>query len=184
MKKVIFILFFITLILIGGCNNKMSNTKVKIETNLGEMEFELFDELTPKTVENFKKLIEQDFYNGQRFHRVIKDFMIQMGDPLSKDISQKDRWGTGGPGYVIKDEFTNELRHNKKGLLSMANKGPNTGSSQFFITLIPTPWLDDKHAIFGQIIKGDSILEDIGKTQVDGADRPVKDVIIERIIII
>ena len=85
---------------------------------------------------------------------------------------------------MIKDEFTNELRHNKKGLLSMANKGPNTGSSQFFITLIPTPWLDDKHAIFGQIIKGDSILEDIGKTQVDGADRPVKDVIIERIIII
>ena len=169
------------LVLISGCGEQMANTKVTIETNQGNMEFELFDDQAPKTTENFKKLINEDFYNGVRFHRVIKDFMIQTGDPLSKDVSKQNLWGTGGPGYEIEDEFSQELRHNKKGLLSMANSGPNTGGSQFFITLIPTPWLDDKHAIFGQLTSGEDILEKIGNTPTTGPDRPVEDVIINRI---
>ncbi len=173
------------LILVSGCNvDKMDNTKIRIDTTEGVMEFELFDSLVPETTKNFKKLTEQGFYDGQRFHRVIKDFMIQAGDPLSKDVNQQNLWGTGGPGYEIKDEFVSELRHNKKGLLSMANSGPDTGGSQFFITLVLTPWLDDKHAIFGQIIKGEKVLDSIGKAQTEGPDRPVKEIIINQISIL
>ena len=176
MKRFLIVLFL--LLFINGCGTM---TNVKIETNMGVMEFELYDSQAPVTTDNFKKLINEGFYDGVRFHRVIKDFMVQTGDPLSKDVSKQAMWGTGGSDDVIKDEFVPELRHDKKGLLSMANSGPNTGSSQFFITLVPTPWLDDKHAIFGAIISGEDVLDKIGNVQTEGPDRPVEDVIIEKI---
>ena len=162
----------------------MDNTKVRMETNMGVMEFELYDELVPETAGNFKKLVEEGFYDGQRFHRIIENFMVQGGDPLSKDVSNTARWGTGGPGYDIKDEFVDELKHTKKGLLSMANSGPNTGGSQFFITLVPTPHLDGRHAIFGEIVSGEDVLSEIGSVETDGADRPVKEIIVEKVSII
>jgi len=175
------IIFVLSLLLVSGCGTVSEN--IIIKTNMGDMEFVLNSELAPKTVDNFVKLSKEGFYDGVRFHRVIKDFMVQTGDPLSKDLSKKNLWGTGGPGYSIKDEFSSQLRHDKKGLLSMANSGPNTGGSQFFITLIPTPWLDDMHSIFGEIVKGEEILDEIGRVQTNSADQPLEDVIIEKIII-
>ena len=180
MKKLLILLF--SILLITGCSH-MTNTKIKIQTNQGNMEFELENDLVPETTKNFLKLSKEGFYDGVRFHRVIKDFMIQTGDPLSKDPSKQDLWGTGGPGYEIQDEFSPELKHDKSGLLSMANSGPNTGGSQFFITLIPTPWLDNKHAIFGHIISGTDVIEKIGNLPTEGPDRPIEDIIIEKIII-
>ncbi len=156
-------------------------TTVTIETNMGNMEFELTDDVTPITVENFIRLSKEGFYDGVRFHRVIKDFMIQTGDPLSKDLNNKDRWGTGGPGYTIKDEFSPSLTHSKPGILSMANSGPNSGGSQFFITLIPTPWLDNRHTIFGTLTKGEEILNKIGTTNTNQQDQPLEDIIIKKI---
>lgn len=142
----------------------MAGTLIEMQTSMGTMEIRLYDELVPETAGNFKKLIEEGFYDGLKFHRVIKDFMIQGGDPNGD--------GTGGPGYTIKDEFSPKLRHTKKGLLSMANRGPNTGGSQFFITLAPTPWLDGKHAIFGEVVEGTDVLEKIGRVETDAGDRP------------
>ena len=100
------------------------------------------------------------------------------GDPLSKDANFKDMWGTGDPGYEIEDEFVDSLKHNRKGLLSMANSGPNTGGSQFFITLVPTPWLDGKHAIFGELIEGEDVLDKIGSVKTGYNDVPAEDVIV------
>ena len=157
---------------------------VKMETNMGVMEFELYDDLVPGPAGNFKKLVEEGFYDGQRSHRVIKDFMIQAGDPLSTDKANMEMWGTGGPGYTIDDEFVDELKHGKKGLLSMANSGPNTGGSQFFITLVPTSWLDGKHAIFGELISGEVVLDKIGNVETGEADRPVEDVLIEKVSVV
>tara|TARA_Y100000310_G_C20677809_1_gene814109 strand:+ start:1505 stop:2095 length:591 start_codon:yes stop_codon:yes gene_type:complete len=196
MKKVILLWILITFIV--GCASvdnteleeenlggiEMERTKIKMETSKGVMEFELFDDLAPKTAGNFKKLVEEGFYDGQRFHRIIKDFMIQGGDPLSKDVSKVDMWGTGGPDYAIDDEFVDELRHDKKGLLSMANSGPNTGGSQFFVTLVPTPWLDDKHAIFGAITNGEDVLEQIGTVEVGEENKPVGEIVIEKVSVI
>ncbi len=151
-------------------------TKISIETNYGNMTAELYDDLVPKTAENFKKLAEKGFYNGTIFHRVIKDFMIQGGDPTGT--------GMGGPGYTIKDEFVSSLKHTKKGLFSMANSGPNTGGSQFFITLVATPWLDGKHAIFGELKSGLDILDKIGNTATDDNDGPLKEVKIQKIAVL
>ena len=110
MKKLLILLF--SILLITGCSH-MTNTKIKIQTNQGNMEFELENDLVPETTKNFLKLSKEGFYDGVRFHRVIKDFMIQTGDPLSKDPSKQDLWGTGGPGYEIQDEFSPELKHDK-----------------------------------------------------------------------
>ncbi|MDP3917239.1 MAG: peptidylprolyl isomerase [Nanoarchaeota archaeon] len=176
MKRLI--LIFAVLLLISGCENKMERTEIRLETTEGTMDFVLYDDLVPETAGNFKKLVSEGFYDGVRFHRVIKDFMVQSGDPLSKDESKKAMWGTGGPGYAIKDEFVAELRHNKNGLLSMANSGPNTGGSQFFITLVQTPWLDDKHAIFGELTSGEDVLEKIGNAKTEPGDKPTKDIVI------
>lgn len=148
------------------------NTIIILETNKGKIKVKLFDELVPITAGNFKKLVEEGFYDGIKFHRVIKDFMIQGGDP--------EGTGRGGPGYTIKDEFSPELRHDRKGLLSMANAGPNTGGSQFFITLVPTPWLDDKHAIFGEVIEGMDVVDAIGAVPTLANDKPKEDVVIEK----
>lgn len=147
-----------------------------IKTNYGTMEIELFTKKAPITTQNFIDLANKGFYNGLIFHRVIDGFMIQGGDPQGT--------GMGGPGYTIKDEFSPDLKHDKEGVLSMANTGqPNTGGSQFFITLVPTPWLDNHHAVFGQVIKGMDVLEKIGKVKTGANDRPVIDVVMESITI-
>ena len=145
---------------------KITATKATLITSKGEITFTLFADKAPLTVTNFLNLAKSGFYDGVRFHRIIEDFMAQVGDPLSKDESQKAMWGTGGPGYRIADEFSPELKHDKPGIVSMANAGPNTGGSQFFITYEPTPWLDGKHAVFGEVTKGMDVLKklEIGDT--------------------
>lgn len=149
--------------------NANGNDVVLLKTNMGDIKIKLFEDKAPITTANFKKLVKQGFYDGTIFHRVISDFMIQGGDPTGT--------GTGGPGYTIKDEFVPELKHGKAGILSMANTGmPNTGGSQFFITLVPTPWLDGKHSVFGEVIEGTDVVEAIGKVQTRAGDRPVNEV--------
>ena len=149
----------------------MTNPVAVLDTSVGTIKLELFATETPVTVENFMKLCKNGFYDGLIFHRVIDGFMIQGGCPKGE--------GTGGPGYVIKDEFVATLRHNTPGILSMANAGPNTGGSQFFITLVPTPWLDGKHTIFGKVIEGMGVVQSIGKAKKDQHDRPVEAVTIK-----
>lgn len=147
-----------------------------IETNMGTMEIQLFPDRVPNTVKNFVGLIQKDYYNGIIFHRVIKDFMIQGGDPTGT--------GRGGQSYYgtpFQDEFHASLRHDKEGVLSMANAGPNTNGSQFFITLKPTPWLDGKHSVFGEIIKGKEVLEAIGLVPTGAMDKPVEDVVMQNV---
>src|SRR6478752_7137210 len=124
-----------------------------IETSRGTIKVKLHDDLTPKTVENFEKLAKQGFYNGLKFHRVIPDFMIQTGCPQGT--------GTGGPGYKFADEFHPSLKHTGPGILSMANAGPTTNGSQFFITHVATPWLDGKHSVFGHVIEGQDVVNKI-----------------------
>lgn len=133
-------------------------TQATLVTTKGEVTFKLFRQEAPLTTANFLDLAASGFYDGVVFHRVIEDFMAQVGDPLSKDPAAQARWGTGGPDYRIKDEFGEGLAHDKPGMVSMANSGPNTGGSQFFITHVPTPWLDGKHAIFGEVTEGLDIL--------------------------
>jgi cyclophilin family peptidyl-prolyl cis-trans isomerase len=133
---------------------------------MGAIKLELFAKEAPITVQNFIKLCRDGFYDGLVFHRVIPGFMIQGGCPIGD--------GTGGPGYVIKDEFVAGLKHTSLGILSMANAGPNTGGSQFFITLAPTPWLDGKHTIFGKVTEGMDVLRSIGKVRTDNHDRPLE----------
>jgi len=127
--------------------------KAIITTSRGDIQLELFDDKTPKTCANFEKLSSEGFYDGLTFHRVIDDFMIQGGCPLGN--------GTGGPGYEFEDEFHPDLKHNSPGTLSMANAGPNTNGSQFFITHVPCPWLDGKHTVFGKVIEGQDIVDSI-----------------------
>lgn len=126
--------------------NPEKDYKAVIHTEKGDIKINLFEEKAPKTVNNFVFLSKEGFYNDTIFHRVIMNFMAQGGDPTGT--------GSGGPGYRFKDEFHPDLRHNKPGILSMANAGPNTNGSQFFITHVPTPWLDDKHAVFGEVEEG------------------------------
>lgn len=152
------------------------NRKVHFHTNLGDFTAELFEDKAPKTAGNFLELVEKGFYDGVIFHRVIDDFMIQGGDPTGT--------GMGGPGYTIDDEFEPGLAHSSEGILSMANAGPNTGGSQFFITLVPTPWLDGHHAIFGKITEGMDVVHKIGSTPTDFADRPLEDVVMEKVEIV
>ena len=159
-------------------------------TSEGSFTVRLFDQEAPKTVENFvglaegtkewtdprtNKKVTAPYYDGVIFHRVINGFMIQSGDPLGQ--------GIGGPGYKFKDEFHPTLRHNKTGILSMANSGPNTNGGQFFITLGPTPHLDDRHSVFGEVVDGMDVVRKIGSTKVAGQDRPVKDIVIQTVTI-
>lgn len=129
-----------------------------IETNRGFITLKLYAAQAPRTVNNFVCLARDGFYDGVTFHRVIKDFMIQGGDPTGT--------GRGGPGYTFKDEFDPKLKHDKPGVLSMANAGPGTNGSQFFITHVPTPWLDGKHSVFGQVTKGQDIVNAIQQGDV------------------
>lgn len=160
------------------------------DTNRGTFKVTLFADKAPKTVENFVGLAEgtkeftdpktgdkvkRPYYDGLIFHRVIKDFMIQGGCPIGQ--------GTGGPGYKFGDEFHPELKHNKPGLLSMANAGPGTNGSQFFITTVPTPWLDNRHTIFGEVSEGYDVVDAIGKTKTGPMDRPAEPIVINKVTI-
>jgi cyclophilin family peptidyl-prolyl cis-trans isomerase len=146
----------------------MANRTAKFSTSMGDFKIELFEDRAPVTTKNFIDLVEKGFYDDLTFHRVIQDFMIQGGCPSGT--------GTGGPGYKIRDEFHPQLRHDAAGVLSMANAGPNTGGSQFFITLAATPWLDNRHAVFGKVTEGMDVVEKIGKTRTGLNDKPVEPV--------
>lgn len=155
-------------------------TTVVMTTNKGAITLELFADKKPKTVENFVKLAKEGFYNGTRFHRVIKGFMIQGGDPLSKDLANQNRWGTGGPGYAFADEIGTENK-NDIGTISMANSGPNTNGSQFFINTANNNFLDTKHTAFGRVIAGMEAVTAIENTKTGQNDRPIEDMIIEKV---
>jgi peptidyl-prolyl cis-trans isomerase A (cyclophilin A) len=163
-------------------------TYAQFVTSEGNFTVRLFDQEAPKTVENFVGLAEgtkqwtdprtsqkvtTPYYDGVIFHRVIDGFMIQSGDPLGQ--------GIGGPGYNFNDEFHPKLRHNKAGILSMANRGPNTNGGQFFITLGPTPHLDDRHSVFGEVTEGMDVVRKIGSTKTGAQDRPVKPIVIQTV---
>ncbi len=168
-----------------------SGTYARFTTSEGTFTVRLFDQEAPKTVANFVGLVEgtkgwtdprtgkpvsRRFYDGLMFHRIIANFMIQGGDPLGN--------GTGGPGFTFEDEFSPKRRHDKPGILSMANRGPGTNGSQFFITLVPTPWLDDHHTVFGEVVEGMDVIEKIGGVATSKpGDRPLKDVTIESLTI-
>lgn len=152
------------------------NSIAKFETSKGDFTVELFEDKAPITTKNFIDLTNKNVYNGLIFHRVIKDFMIQGGDPKGN--------GTGGPGYTIPDEFHPDLKHDAVGILSMANAGPNTGGSQFFITLAPTPWLDKKHSVFGKVVSGLDVVKAIGSVKTGAMDKPVENVVIKKITIL
>jgi peptidyl-prolyl cis-trans isomerase B (cyclophilin B) len=154
-----------------------------IKTTEGEMVVEFWPEVAPKTVENFKALAKKGFYDGTCFHRVIKDFMIQGGDPLTKDPNMEPRWGTGDPGYKIKAEFND--RHHDRGVLSMARSNdPDSAGSQFFICHGNPRFLDRQYTAFGKLIKGDDVLEKIATTATHPQDRPNKRMGVESIKIV
>ena len=160
--------------------NSMSDsiTVAIIKTNMGTIEIELFVDKTPKTVENFVGLAEKGYYNGVVFHRIIKKFMIQSGDPTGTGRGGASLWGG-----KFEDEFVSDLKHDIPGILSMANSGPNTNGSQFFITLIATPWLDGKHTIFGKVINGIDVVYAIGEVKTAAGDKPVNEVVMEKVTI-
>ncbi|MFT5179851.1 MAG: cyclophilin family peptidyl-prolyl cis-trans isomerase [Candidatus Paceibacteria bacterium] len=151
-----------------------------LKTNAGDITIQLFPQAVPNTVNNFVKLASEGFYNGTKFHRVIKDFMIQGGDPLSKDDSAKARWGTGGPGYQFADEFHKDLS-NIPGTISMANSGPDTNGSQFFINVGENTFLDGKHSVFGQVTEGADIVMGISGTETGPNDVPATPIVINSI---
>ena len=174
---VVLILVFIGsfgIIKMTGNTTMESGTKIKLETSHGDMIIELYSEM-PVTAGNFKKLVEEGFYDGVIFHRIIDGFMLQGGDPTGT--------GSGGPGYEIKDEFTeSDLDKNDRGTISMANAGPNTGGSQFFINLVDNNFLDGKHPVFGKVVdtlegtSGMDVVDKIAKVETDSQDKPLEDV--------
>lgn len=176
--------------MMGEAQEKKGPLYATLKTTMGDIVLLLFEEKAPKTVANFVGLatgtkewtdprtgqrVKRPLYNGTIFHRVIPNFMIQVGDPLGT--------GTGGPGYRFEDEFHPELKHSKGGTVSMANAGPNTNGSQFFITERATPWLDGKHSVFGEVVKGQEVVNAIANVPRDRRDRPLKDVVIVEVII-
>ena len=151
---------------VAAAEEEGSSTKVLLKTSMGNITLELYDDM-PITTGNFKSLVEKGFYDGVIFHRVIDGFMIQGGDP--------EGTGMGGPGYAIQDEFTDHNK-NDRGTIAMANSGPNTGGSQFFINLVNNDFLDNLHPAFGKVIEGMDVVDAIGKVQTDGNDRPLTEV--------
>jgi len=183
MRKLIVLLAVSLIVAASGCtqtgDNGMetkSNRFAVFDTSMGTFKVEMLEDKAPITTENFINLTEKGFFDGLIFHRVIDGFMLQGGDPNGD--------GTGGPGYTIKDEFHDSLKHISAGILSMANSGPNTGGSQFFITLAPTEWLDGKHAIFGKVVDGIEVVNAIGKVETGSMDRPVEDVVMKSVKIV
>ncbi len=154
-----------------------STTPIVLHTSLGDITLELATKDMPITAGNFIKLARSDFYDNTKFHRVIAGFMIQGGDPLTKDDAQAARWGTGGPGYAIPDEFGPRFS-NARGTISMANAGPNTGGSQFFINTVDNVFLDGKHPVFGKVVSGMDVVDAIAKTQTGPRDVPVTPVVV------
>lgn len=163
-------------------NNKITKemTSATLHTSMGDITIEFLGEQAPKTVANFTKLANEGFYDGVKFHRVIKGFMIQGGDPLTKDDSKMDYWGTGGPGYKFADEIGSGNK-NDAGTISMANSGPNTNGSQFFINVAANNFLDGKHTVFGKVTAGMDVVAKIENTSTNSADRPATPVVIESI---
>lgn len=151
-----------------------------LHTNEGDITIEFFSEQAPNTVANFMKLGKEGFYDGIKFHRIIKGFMIQGGDPLTKDDSKKALWGTGGPGYKFADEL-GAANRNDPGTIAMANSGPNTNGSQFFINVAANNFLDDKHTVFGKVVAGLEVVANIENTPTDSSDRPLSPVVINSI---
>ena len=169
---IVLILFVFAALIIGKMTGNMINspTKVKLETNYGDIVIQLYKDM-PITAGNFEKLVSEGFYDNAIFHRVIDGFMIQGGDPTGT--------GRGGPGYTIKDEFTHKGGNkNNRGTISMANAGPNTGGSQFFINLVDNNYLDTKHPAFGEVINGMDVVDKISSVQTDSNDRPLEPVTI------
>ncbi|MEX2052305.1 MAG: peptidylprolyl isomerase [Candidatus Paceibacterota bacterium] len=153
---------------------------VTLHTNKGDITLELFAERVPNTATNFAKLASEGFYNGVKFHRVIKGFMIQGGDPLTKDDSKMREWGTGGPGYKFADEIMADNK-NEIGTIAMANSGPDTNGSQFFINTAANNFLDSKHTVFGRVIAGMDVVLAIENTPTGEGDRPIDPVIIKSV---
>jgi cyclophilin family peptidyl-prolyl cis-trans isomerase len=186
MKRLLNLIIIITLVLTTiNFSQKKENTKMTdsitvavIKTNMSTIELELFSKETPKTVENFVGLANKGYYDGVIFHRVIDNFMIQGGDPTGTGRGGESFWGG-----KFKDEFVPSLKHSEPGILSMANAGPNTNGSQFFITLVATPWLDGKHTVFGKVINGMEVVKAIGRVPKNQMDRPLKDVVMESVTI-
>lgn len=169
MKSIAAILLGLTLITSAYGEDKiMDNKTVVLETTQGVIEIKLFPETAPRTCENFTKLVEKGYYNGIIFHRVIKNFMIQGGDPTGTGRGGESIWGK-----PFEDEVSPDLQFNKTGILAMANAGPGTNGSQFFITTAKTPWLNMHHTIFGEVISGYDVVQKIENTSVDGQDRPL-----------
>jgi peptidyl-prolyl cis-trans isomerase A (cyclophilin A) len=176
--------------ILAEAQEKKASLYATMKTGMGNIVIRLFEDKAPKTVANFVDLatgtkewidpksgqtVKRPLYNGTIFHRVIPGFMIQGGDPLGN--------GTGGPGYVFEDEFHSDLKHSKAGILSMANAGPNTNGSQFFITHKATPWLDRRHSLFGEVVKGQDVVDAIGNVPRDPRDRPLKEVTLLEVVI-
>ena len=170
----------------------------RLVTNLGDAILRLEEKRAPKMVANFvglatgriawtdpltgKKTKNQPFYDGLRIHRVVRNFVIQIGDPWTRFEDQRKKWGTGTPGYALRDEFHPELRHNRAGVVSMANKGdPDTNGCQFFITEVPTPHLDGRHSVFGQVTGGQDVVKAIANTRTGDKNRPRRELLIERV---
>jgi cyclophilin family peptidyl-prolyl cis-trans isomerase len=185
MKNLFIAAAIITGLFLTACSsNEIIKPKEKtmsvavIKTNMGTIEIELFAKETPKTVENFVGLANKGYYNGVIFHRVIDGFMIQGGDPTGTGRGGESIWGK-----KFNDEFVTTLKHDSAGILSMANAGPNTNGSQFFITLAPTPWLNNHHTIFGKVILGMDVVSAIGKVEKGAQDKPIKDIVMEAVTI-
>ncbi len=192
MNKYISIIVVLALIVLGiwfiaqnkGKEEMIKTTKemksATLHTNQGDVTIQFFDEQAPNTVANFIKLAKEGFYNGVKFHRVIKGFMIQGGDPLTKDDSKMAMWGTGDPGYKFADEIGPNNK-NDVGTISMANAGPNTNGSQFFINVANNNFLDSKHTVFGKVVAGMEVVNKIENTPTDPSDRPVNPVVIDSV---
>ncbi len=161
-------------------NSEATLSQAVLETNFGSMTLAFFPERAPKTVENFLTLAKSGFYDGTKFHRVIKGFMIQGGDPLSKDDTMKARWGTGGPGYQFADEI-GAANRNDTGTIAMANSGPDTNGSQFFLNAADNNFLDAKHTVFGKVVAGMDIVRQIENLPTDSTDKPISSAIITHI---
>jgi peptidyl-prolyl cis-trans isomerase A (cyclophilin A) len=194
MLKKGFLIALLSAILMFVVNSQAQETEgplyATLKTSMGDIVVLLYADKAPKTVANFVDLatgakawrdpktgkkVKRPLYNGTIFHRVIPGFMIQGGDPLGN--------GTGGPGYKFEDEFHPDLKHSKPGILSMANAGPNTNGSQFFITVKATPWLNGKHSVFGEVVKGQNVVDAIANVSRDSRDRPIKDVVLKEVTI-
>ena len=199
-RELILFLFSFTLVACGGMNSENKNQNIStndqkeistmtelkkdtitvavIQTTMGTIELELFTDKAVKTAQNFVGLAETKYYNGIIFHRVINNFMIQGGDPAGTGSGGESIWGK-----PFEDEVKTGLKHSSEGILSMANAGPNTNGSQFFITLKATPWLDGKHTVFGKVISGMEVVKAIGKTKTNQNDKPLIDVVMQRVTI-